>query len=324
MENNIYLTSKEDLQSEFSKNIRKRSLEQKFFYTKAEDIKNYYKYINSLKSKKTDLATTILSQEDYYNFLKKQLNKRWNISLISLGCGNAEIEKYALSKLTNEGYKICYTGVDVSSEMIKIAKQNLKDININKKFICVDITSDLFRSEIGKLSKNCQLKIFSFLGSTLGNVNQTDIADTLFNILSKNDLLWLDVPIRPDLSNESDLKIFKRYMSRLSDKNVTPFYFCPLKNINVPFSSGKLGLRMTREESVGSLLFRFYFTFEKKVVIEYNNEKIHFLPTEEIQLINIRTYHPKTLIHFFKEHEFKLADSLIVGNKAQFMFKKLK
>ena len=102
------------------------------------------------------------------------------------------------------------------------------------------------------------------------------------------------------------------------------FFFNPLEGIGVNISSGRMGLKTSREDSVGSLLFTYYFKFKKKVVVTLRNETIHLLPSEEIDLLNIRVYHPGTMVKFFKNHDFKLLSKLPNSNKEeQFMFKRV-
>ena len=87
-------------------------------------------------------------------------------------------------------------------------------------------------------------------------------------------------------------------------------------------------LKTSKEEALWTLLFTFYFLFTKKTIISFRGEIIHFLPNEKIDLLSIRAYHSKTLINFFKEHNFKfiktndnkISDEL---TKSQFLFSKI-
>lgn len=315
----ISLINESELHKEFSRDIRDRRLDQKFLYTDPESADTYYDLHHSHKSgiKKS------FSNDDYYTFLKKNLgNTKQKIGVISLGCGNAEKEKEALAKLSLDGWELIYIGVDSSMRMLELAQENLKDAPYERKFIQTDFIDDSFKDEIVELTKQCDRKLFAFLGNTLGNVNQTNIADILYNSLDVNDLLWLDVVARNDVSMENEMKTFNRYSSYLTDEKIKYFFFHPLSKLNIPFDSGDLMMRASKETSVGAMLFIFYFHFNKKIVSTIDNEKIHFLPGEEIGLQKIRVYHPETMITFFTEHEFALLDSTQKGNKGQFIFTK--
>lgn len=308
----ISLLSNNDLEKELSKDVRERWLEQKLFYATKKMAKNYY----------DSVVLTDFSEKDYEAFLKNNISKKEKTAIVSLGCGNASREKYALEQMKKNGYDFIYIGVDTSEHMLKMAIENLKEIKIEKKFVQIDITNDGFKDVIAELAGDCDKRMYMFLGGTIGNVNQTNVADVLYNILQKGDSLWVDVRIRPSLSKEDDIKLFKQYSSRLTMPEELSFYFGPLGNIGASIKSGTMGLKVSGEKSVGSLLFIFYFKIQKKIVIDFMGERTHLLPSEEVELFNIRAYHPKTLINFFKEHEFKLIDENQKGTEGQFMFAK--
>ena len=310
--------SKEDLEKEFYRNVQDRHIDQKFSYLDKDSVEEYYQTTCQHTGKKRINAT----ENSYYTVLKKHVERKNKIALISLGCGNAGIEKHAIEKLLKEGYNIMYVGVDTSLEMLKLAEKNLSDVEIDKIFLHMDMVDVSFKNEIDKITKGCGKKIFGFLGGTLGNVNQTNIADSMYNTLEEGDLLWIDVRIQPNPTMEENMKLFGHYTKYLDDGTEVR-WFSPLKNIGVPFNAGKMNLKMIQEQSVGALLFVFYFTFNKKIIVKIGGKKIHFLPNEEIKLQNIRVYHPETLIKFFKEHEFKFINMVRRINKGgQFIFKR--
>lgn len=311
--------SKEELEKAFEQGVRDRYIDQKFLYIDKEGADNYY---NAAKKDREPSSSVNLSSEDYFNFLKDHIHIGQKIALISLGCGNASLEKLSIKKLVEEGYDIMYVGIDISKPMLHLAQENLAEIDIEKHFIETDFFSESFKEEIVYLTEGCNTRIFAFIGGTLGNVNQTNIADTLYNLLSKEDVLWIDVRIRPDTSLESNMLLFNRYASFLDNPNQVRFIFHPMSMINVPLSSGKINLVTIHEKTVGALLFRFYFKFDQKVIINLHGERIHFLPDEEIKLQNIRVYHPETLISFFKEHEFRFVDMQIKNGRGEFIFRK--
>lgn len=318
MEKIISYVSNKELEKEFTKDVRMRNVNQKFFYLDEISAESYYK--TTYKDRK-HLKEKFTGQE-YFKFLKNKINPKEKNVFISLGCGNSTPEKDTLKELFKNNFHLNYIGIDISKIMLDMAKNTLRDIRLKKKFVCVDFSEDTFIREIGNLTKEHNKKIAAFVGGTIGNVNQTNIADILFNVLSKGDLLWIEVLTRPDLSMESDMKIFNMYAAYLEDKDEVEFFFHPLKKIGIPFSSGKLNLKTTKEKSVGALLFTFCFTFKEKVVINTHNEIIHLLPDEEIELLGIRVYQPDTLISFFEEHGFTLIDRQAKGNYEQIMFKK--
>ena len=309
------LTTEAELKKKFARDVRDRNIDQKFLYINRQGLKYYYDAVEQ------DKQGNHPSQKEYFESLKRNIKKDEKIAVVSLGCGNASTEKYALEHLHKNGYDIIYVGVDISHGMVQEAERNLKKIEIEKYFVVTDILTERFKEEIMQITNNCDHKFFSFIGGTLGNVNQTNIADTLCNLLSTDDIILIDVRIRINTTLEDDLKIFNRY-SQFLDNNYTPFIFHPLENIGVPKRSGNLKLKMEKENSVGALLFIFYFQFSEKVIIQLEGEYVHFLPDEEIKLLTIRAYHPKTLKSFFQEHKFHFIDSTINNNRGQFVFKR--
>ena len=318
MEKIISYVSNKELEKEFAKDVRVRNVNQKFFYLDKVSAESYYKTAyKDRKHLKMQFAGT-----EYFKFLENNIDPKEKNILISMGCGNAEPEREILKEFLKNNFPFDYIGVDISKPMLNMSKKMLGGVKTTKKFVRADFSEDDFIHGIAGLTKNYDKKIAAFLGLTLGNVNQTNIADILFNVLSEGDLLWIEVLTRPDLSMESDMKIFNRYTAYLKDKDEIKFFFHPLGKIGVPFSSGKLNLKTTQEKSVGALLFTFYFTLKEKVVIDIHNETVHLLPDEEIELLSIRVYQPDTLITFFEEHGFTLINRQAKGSREQIMFKK--
>ena len=307
------------LEKKFMHCVRDRHIEQKFLYTDKSGAAQYYKI---LEAKKRKMGKKSYGVEDDYILLSQIIRKNEKVAIISLGCGNSERERRILEKLHKEGYNFIYIGVDSSKPMLKMAEETLKDLNIEKQFVVSDIANENFKDDISQLTKKYPKKIFAFLGGTLGNVNQTNIADVLYDTLSEEDILWLEVAIRSNIDMETDMKVFNRYASYLGNKEIMDFYFHPLAQIGVPRSTGNIILKSFQERSVGALHFTYSFNIKKKVVVTHKGETLHLLPGEEIELQNNRVYHPKTLINFFSEHDFTLIDKCIGKVFGQMLFKK--
>jgi len=314
----ISYVSELDLEREFIKDVRTRDMNQKFFYLDQSAAENYY----TTAHKDREHLVNKFSGTEYYNFLKKHIDAKKNHVLISLGCGNSEPEKNLLEQMIRDKYSTNYTGVDISQSMLHLAEKELSNIDIPKKFVRADFSEDEFISEMELLTRQYDTRTVGLWGGTLGNVNQTNIADVLFNILKPGDLLWVEVVTRPDATLESDMKLFNQYTGYLNDADEIEFFFSPLKKVGVPLSSGKLNLKTTKEKTVGALLFTFYFTFTEKVILNVDDEIIHILPEEEIKLFDIRFYQPDVLINFFTEHGFTLVSRQKKHIWEQILFKK--
>ena len=115
--------------------------------------------------------------------------------------------------------------------MLRLADENLAELKCPKHFICADIMTKNFKEEILRLTKDFDKRIVGFLGCTFVNHNQTQITDTLYNMLEKNDYLRFDVFARPDTTQHSDYKIFKRYEGLLQNQKMLDFFFYALHNL---------------------------------------------------------------------------------------------
>ena len=313
----LKLVSEEELKSEFAQDVRQRYIEQRFLYVVPCGAKKYYQ-AHDIKPGQEVVENP--ATEYYYHFLINHITKNEKIAFVSLGCGNSFAEKIALKKLSKEKYNVAYIGVDIAEPMLEMAEKNLEEIDIEKRFIQADILTDHFRDTIRETTSDCSKRIYAFFGGTIGNVNQTDIADTMYNIMLPEDLLWIDVRIRAEKTMESELKFFNRYTEFLTNHQ-SKFIFNPLNQIGVPIESGSLNLRTENEESVGALMFNFYFRFDTKVVVELNNSTVHFLPNEEVLLHTIRVYHPDTFAKFFNGHELDLVALEVRDGRGQFLFR---
>jgi hypothetical protein len=286
--------------------LKNRNMEQKFLYMDEAASFYYQTYGHSSTASPVDFST-----DEYYDILTKQFKKKQRFALISLGCGDAANEKKMLKKLKQEGYNFTYFGVDASRQMLNLAVDNLADLKDDCQFLCADIISEDFQDEIAQLTENYDCRGFLFLGGTISNVNQTNIIDSLYGLLKKNDLLFLDIRVRNSLDNSADLELFNFYAGYLKEKKMVQWLLTPLRNVGIDPSCGTLNLEMVKEKSIGAILFKFNFLFNRKFIIRLRNEVIHFLPEERLELLNIRAYYPDSLTSFFKEHDFKFVQGKV-------------
>jgi len=50
--------------------------------------------------------------------------------------------------------------------MLRLSEENLKEIDVNKKFVCADFSSIEFKNEVHNITKANQKKVFSFFSNT--------------------------------------------------------------------------------------------------------------------------------------------------------------
>lgn len=319
--NTHYFISDLDLDIELLTDIKNRAIEQKQLYLENGANKYYNSTANKIPRPHSSIG---FSNDEYADFIYEHClgNKQHKVAITSLACGNCSKEKRLIERMSNDAYDFIFMGMDSSKSMLQIAEETLHDTHGNIRLICSDFSSPSFRQEVSRLIKEYDQRIFFFLGSTIGNISLTNIADTLSNTLEKGDMLLLDVITRPDESQESDVKIFQKYASYLDIPELVTFYFNPLERIGVPFENGEMTLQMFKEESTGALRFEFGFLFKVKTRLNFREENITILPGENITINTIRVYDPNKFLSFFTEHDFQPIASTVKNNKMIFLLEK--
>ena len=111
-----------------------------------------------------------------YDFLLNQL-KVENATLLELGCGPGNVSKY----LKKQNKLLSITGIDVSPNMIQIAKQNLPTSN----FEVMDVR------EVGKLNGQFNAIVCGFVIPYLNKKDCKKLFNDCLNLLESNGLFYL-------------------------------------------------------------------------------------------------------------------------------------
>jgi len=310
------IISDSKIQSDLSDCFKNRNLEQKFLYH-WKWAKLYYNY----KDNKDILMKWNNKDIDIFEFwIKNCFKKEWSISLVSLWCWNSSVEKNIYTRLP-DNYTVDYVWVDLSKEMLKLSETNLKDIDIDKKFVCADFSSIEFKNEIHNITKRKQKRIFSFFSNTFWNINHTNIIDTLYDILDSGEQIWLDLRLRKSNKIKDDMDIFNLVNIDWDNQVLENFLSNTFIWNDIPKENWYISKIMTKEEWINSLKIKFNFNFTKKTKINMKWQ-ITFLPWESVRCLQIYYYDAESLINFFEEHSFKLIDKEIQWLRWQFLFEK--
>ncbi|PIV90830.1 hypothetical protein COW46_01660 [Candidatus Gracilibacteria bacterium CG17_big_fil_post_rev_8_21_14_2_50_48_13] len=291
----------EESKQEFLRNLKVRYLDQKFLYF-GEGSNLYYKYVNAASN--SDVKDWEV--KSFVEGITANVEKKEKLAIFSIGCGSAIIDKDYMTILHEAGYDFTFIGIDSSEVMIQLAEETMKDVPFKTEFWVEDIVSPMFVKRVANTLKDFDRGVFAIIGGTIGNMVQTEIADTLYNVMFPGNLMIFECMIREANSKIGDLKLFNRYASRLKDENNINFVLHPLDMLGVPRNIGSLELENFLEESIGVLTFRFSFRFKEAYTVHFLDEYIHFIPPEKIKLIEVRVYHPDTMLNFFKWHNFTL------------------
>lgn len=132
---------------------------------------------------------------EIFPFIKAETRLANKLNLIDVACGNVFPTLDILKKLTEEGKLNKYLGIDISKDMVMIAKANLKNIlpEIRSEFAECDIENEnpaqLFfrdRSNINGVTSNVVL----FMGGTYGTIeNRSKALGNLRAGMGKDDYL---------------------------------------------------------------------------------------------------------------------------------------
>jgi len=319
MNNQIYnLISDAALSDEFSYCLRNRTLEQKFLYMQ-KWATNYYDVVNT-----DEVYYGSYPYELFVDFGSKYIfSKTKKMAIISLWCGNSDIESFIFEHLKNK-YHIDYYWVDSSKNMLQLSIERMKNINsVSKNFICADFSTNEFRRELSQLTINNDLKIFTFFSNTFGNINPNNIIDILYNLLKSGEKIWLDVRLRSGKSTKDNLKDFEKYYAYISNDEMTNLFFNPIEGLNINKNYWEFALKTSNIEPLEAINYQYSFVFNKKISITIKNETTTILPWEELQIVTIYTYDADGLINFFEGHNFKLIHKLIQNSRGQFLFEKI-
>ncbi len=318
MNNQIYnLISDATLSDEFSFCLRNRTLEQKFLYLQWAN--NYYDVVDTDK-----VYYASYPYELFVDFGTKYVfSKNKKMAVISLWCGNSDIESFIFEHLDHT-YHIDYYGVDSSKNMLELSLERMKKIkHVNKNFICADFSTNEFKRELSQLTINDDIKVFTFFSNTFGNINPNNIIDILYNLLKPGEKIWLDVRLRSGKSTKDNLKDFEKYYTYLSNKEVNNFFSNPIEWLNISRDFGEFVLKTHNIEHLEAINYQYSFVFNKKVTITIKNETTTILPGEELQIVNVYTYDTDGLINFFEGHNFRLIQKFIKDTRGQFLFEKI-
>ena len=306
------------LSDELSFCLRNRTLEQKFLYMNT-GAGTYYDIV-----KVDNIYHETYPRTLFIDFATKNIfSKDQKTAIISLWCGNSEIESYIFENIKGP-LKIDYYGVDSSKDMLNLSIKRMKNIkNINKHFICADFSTNEFRRELTQLTAKSEKRIFTFFSNTFGNIEPNNIIDILYNLLKPGEKIWLDVRLRSWKTTKDDLKDFEKYHRYLHNQETLDFFYNPIEAIKIDKEHWVFSVSTKRVEHINAIKYQYNFILNKKISVTIKNETITILPWEGLKILNIYTYDPDGLINFFEWHNFKLIQKYIQDERGQFLFEKM-
>lgn len=182
------------------------------------------KYVKRLASEETPniLTSTIKlldTNQDYLDFLLQDYK---HVNVIDVGVGNAWPSRGILKHLLENGKMCRYIAIDISSEMLNIAKDNIHNwfdgrINFESKVLDINydrfssVVADEYMTETGKDTVNLVL----LFGGTLGNLRSPDGAlKVVHDSMGRKDLLLQAIKL--------DTEATRRYFDFSADAQLQP------------------------------------------------------------------------------------------------------
>ncbi len=304
----------ENLES-FSKSLRSRKIDQKQLYT-WEWAEAYYDgnvfsvdewVIGEINESKVAFWKDILD-----NFSDEDL------VVVSLWCWAWLTEKEVINVSWND--KVTFIWVDSSDEMLILADKAFSEEDIDFKLMRADIWSSKFTREISNMTGEYSKRVFTFLWNTVGSIENSNIVDILYNILSSWDQLWLDVRLRGDGGFKDDMRLFNAY-NEAYNNDWKDFLMNKLEKFWIVDPDAEIKVKMIKEDITNSLKFTFSYLFKenRSVDLRWN---ITFLEWEVLEILSLHAFSWEWLIKFYEQHWFKCINSKKTHLRWQFLFEK--
>ncbi len=273
----------------------------KLWYLKAEQAQAYLdleaSQDYSAQFKGSDLY---LINKHFDKILQKIKSKKINV--IDLGCGDGVKGAYIVERFMNEGKKVRYCPIDISSYMVQKAIKNISKIKVDEiiesKFNISDFENLSNITPLlnqGEYSKN----VFLLLGNTLGNFEIHDILYQIRSAMKGEDTLLIVNGIK----NEKWKGVVKEASN---DKNLDNFFGQILTQLGFKKSEFKLNVKYENSR----IELYYIISIDKKV--KFQDRLIQFNKGDQI-LVAVGYKHDesdlKTVLNmYFDEVELKSAE----------------
>lgn len=245
-----------------------------------------------------------------------------SVAIISLGCGSCETDKVLLEHLQEMGYNFSFFGVDSSLRMIRKANDVLHSATFDTHLICANFGAFDFQEELDEIIGHYDVKIYTLFGSTMGNLDQGYIGDTLRDILLPDDYLLLDIGGFKTITYLNKLQLFNRYSEYIDSPYEAEFFLGPLKDFGVPQDIGKLILDIETDHATQAEVFIFKFEIKKSIELTLRKKTVGLTANEQIDVCRILVYDFNELIKFLKKKKFEFKDQLHGEYNNQLLFQR--
>ncbi|MEZ5047184.1 MAG: L-histidine N(alpha)-methyltransferase [Chitinophagaceae bacterium] len=301
------------LLDEFSKDVydslssTPKKLSSKYFYdkkgselfVKIMQMKEYYvsdAEMDIFKNKTSELVNMLLMDK----------NKKYEI--IELGAGDGSKTIHLLSNLLKQGYQFDYIPIDISKDALQGLETNLKSklpsLHIETKH------GDYFKI-LKELKKDNIPKIILFLGSNIGNLNDEQSAQFIYQLgehLSKGESIVLGLDL---------IKAKEIVLPAYNDENgiTAAFNYNLLSRINrelgANFDINNFSHKPEYDEKEGIAKSFLESKTKHEVIIEKLNKTFSFEAGEKIQTEMSRKYNDEVLKQIIQKTDFEITNKIV-------------
>ncbi|WP_341528580.1 L-histidine N(alpha)-methyltransferase [Nostoc sp. UHCC 0302] len=237
---------------------------------------------------------------------------------VSLGVGTGEKDQHILSLLLKSNPDLLYFPVDMSSEMLRLGVQQatrgsqLKGTHLLP--IQIDFSIDRNVRELRKLLDkvvNDSPVLFSLLGNTLANFQQdTELLQTLSQLLRPEDKLLLEVATTEDLSEEAAQKAAKEYAKTRSFREFVTSALLQNTDLHIDLNSVFFEGFVEADRAIVIKIFYHNLTGNTIEVTLPDRSVMNFADQDTIRLLLSRKYTSTGIQQSISDSKLVLVDSL--------------
>jgi len=295
-----YLNSK-DLNRQFLCGLENRRLDVKLFYQGEQQAQNW---INLCHSEE------YCHYRNFLKFLKSivlQLDEiiQGDINLISLGIGDGEKEKVILEQFLLNRQAGLFM-VDASVDLIRSSLKNLAQLGVAKEAFVADIVQHNVIKDIGcyaKKSNRDRINLYTFMGSTIGNVSQSAIFNILRETMKPGDYILIEFHVRSSDENYDSLGMVKEYGGDIN----RGIYFTLLEKSGITEDDGDVSVEYMRHHTLPFIdVIEIYFSFYKSKIVRFFGEELYFAGGEKILMESSCVYTIESVIHLLESYGMKV------------------
>jgi uncharacterized SAM-dependent methyltransferase len=315
----IKIISEENIEKKLYESLKKHELPDYLLYTGTDGAKNWLKL---------DGSEIFPVARQLKVFLEKNIASivrsiPTDLSLVSIGVGSGDKEKILLEELIKKNLaekpasgkvSIRYYPVDISSQLVDIALEKVRDLPVEKKGIVG------FIEEMPLLKRHWSLPVlFCFLGNTLCNYEPEFILKLVYENLEQNDLFLFDASLLPtEGSGEETSSARRSVLGIYASRENALFNMYPLLHYGMDLEDFDFELLLGRVDSRIGAVYRTRKSLNilKDAEIKIGPKTIGFREGDIIRMGFTYKYTYEQIIAFLNVFGFDVLNSFLSEDRS--------